>query len=158
MQAGSGSSDDGGISLPGWFALAVVGGMDPGTCTPGDVDAQGFIVQVFCPLAPVKRVRVDLGDREDAANVALPVPATVLGGTGSDRITTGAPADEVHHQRDGEQHQEDEEEDLGDPHGRAGHRSEAEHRRDESDDQKGQGPSKHGVSPTSARCDQRIAR
>jgi hypothetical protein len=75
--------------------LAVVGGMDPGTCTPGDVDAQGYIVQTFCPLAPVQRVRIDLGDREDAADVALPIPATVLGGTGSDRITTGAPSDEV---------------------------------------------------------------
>jgi hypothetical protein len=74
---------------------AVDGGIDPGPCSPGDVDAQGFIVQVFCPLAPVRRVRVDLGDREDSATVTLPVPVTVLGGNGSDRITTGAPGDEV---------------------------------------------------------------
>ena len=29
----------------------VDGGMDPGNCTPGDVDASGYIVQTFCPLA-----------------------------------------------------------------------------------------------------------
>ena len=52
----------------------VDGGMDPGTCTPGELDANGFIVQTFCPLAGVRRVRIDLGDREDTATVALRVP------------------------------------------------------------------------------------
>ena len=59
---------------------AVDGGIDPGTCTPGNANAQGYIVQVFCPVP--QRVRVDLGDREDTATVALDVPATILAGTG----------------------------------------------------------------------------
>ena len=74
---------------------AVDGGMDPGSCTPGDLDAQGFIVQVFCPAAPVRRVRVDLGDREDTVRSEVDVPTTVLGGTGADRITTGPAGDEI---------------------------------------------------------------
>ena len=59
----------------------VDGGMDPGNCTPGDVGASGYIIQTFCPLAGVQRVRIDLGEREDTATVALPVAATVLAGT-----------------------------------------------------------------------------
>ncbi len=75
--------------------LAVDGGIDPGGCAPGDVDGQGYIVQVFCPATDVRRVRVDLGDREDAATVTLGIPVTVLGGTGADRITTGSAGDEI---------------------------------------------------------------
>jgi Thrombospondin type 3 repeat/RTX calcium-binding nonapeptide repeat (4 copies) len=75
--------------------LAVDGGMDPGTCTPGDLNAQSYIVQVFCPAAPVQRIRVDLGDREDTATINVAVPATVLAGTGSDRVTGGEAGDEI---------------------------------------------------------------
>ena len=75
----------------------VDGGMDPGSCDPGDItpDANAWIIQTFCPRAGVSRVRVDLGEREDVANVAPGVPATVLGGPGADRVTTGAAADEL---------------------------------------------------------------
>jgi hypothetical protein len=73
----------------------VDGGMDPGRCTPGDVDRSGYIVQTFCALGGVQRVRVDLGEREDTATVALPVAATVLGGPGADRLTSGSPGDEL---------------------------------------------------------------
>ena len=51
----------------------VDGGMDPGNCTPGDLDRNGYIIQTFCPLDPVQRVRIDLGEREDVARIALPV-------------------------------------------------------------------------------------
>ena len=40
-------------------------------------------------------MRIDLGDREDTATVALPVAATVLGGPGADRVTAGDAADEM---------------------------------------------------------------
>jgi Ca2+-binding RTX toxin-like protein len=74
----------------------VDGGMDPGSCTPGDVtpDANSWIIQTFCPLTGVRRVRIDLGEREDTAVVALPVPATVIAGPGADRVTvSGAPGE-----------------------------------------------------------------
>jgi RTX calcium-binding nonapeptide repeat (4 copies)/Thrombospondin type 3 repeat len=74
---------------------SVDGGMDPGPCTPGDVDGTGYIIQTFCPLGGVQRVRIDLGEREDSATVALPVAATVLGGPGADRVTSGGAADEL---------------------------------------------------------------
>ena len=72
----------------------VDGGSDPGPCRPGDVtdDANAYIVQVFCRRAGIERVRVDLGEREDSATVALPVPITLLGGPGADRLTAGPAA------------------------------------------------------------------
>ena len=73
----------------------VDGGMDPGSCTPGELDRSGYIIQTFCPLAGIQRVRIDLGEREDTANVALPVPVTVLAGPGADRVTAGATGDEL---------------------------------------------------------------
>ncbi len=75
--------------------LAVDGGIDPGACTPGDINAQSYIVQVFCPAGSVRRVRVDLGDREDTATVTLAIPVTVLAGTGSDRVRGGEAGDEI---------------------------------------------------------------
>ncbi len=74
---------------------SVDGGMDPGSCTPGAVDGNGYIVQTFCPLDGVRRVRIDLADREDKATVALDVPVTLLGGTGADDLSGGAGADEI---------------------------------------------------------------
>jgi RTX calcium-binding nonapeptide repeat (4 copies)/Thrombospondin type 3 repeat len=74
---------------------SVDGGMDPGNCTPGELDSSGYIIQTFCSLAGVQRVRIDLGEREDSATVTLPVPATVLGGPGADRVSAGSSADEL---------------------------------------------------------------
>jgi hypothetical protein len=73
----------------------VDGGMDPGSCTPGDLDGSGYIIQTFCSLGGVQRVRIDLGEREDSATVALPVATTVLGGPGADRAVSGGSADEL---------------------------------------------------------------
>lgn len=73
--------------------LTVDGGMDPGTCRPGDVDRTGFIVQTFCPRAGVSLVRLDTGDREDTVTAVLPVPVAALGGDGADRLRTGPAAD-----------------------------------------------------------------
>jgi Ca2+-binding RTX toxin-like protein len=73
------------------------GGIDPGPCRPGDIsdDANAWILQAFCPRADVARIRLDLGEREDAATLSVAVPATVAGGDGADRLTTGAPGDEL---------------------------------------------------------------
>jgi hypothetical protein len=71
------------------------GGLNSETCTPGDVDSNGFIVQMFCPLDGVQRIRIDLSDREDRATVALSVPVTMVGGTGADSFTAGGGADEL---------------------------------------------------------------
>jgi Ca2+-binding RTX toxin-like protein len=73
----------------------VDGGMDPGSCLPGDVSGEGYITSTDCPAAGVRRVRLDLGEREDAADVRAAVPATLLGGPGADRLRGGPAADEL---------------------------------------------------------------
>ena len=75
----------------------VDGGTDPGPCRPGDVtdDANAWVIEVFCQRSTVDRVRIDLGDREDTATVSLPLPVTLLGGPGADRLTSGEGADAV---------------------------------------------------------------
>ena len=75
----------------------VDGGMDPGPCRPGEVtnDANAWIIEVFCPRSIVNRVRVDVGEREDAAAVLLPLPVTLLGGPGADALTGGDAGDNV---------------------------------------------------------------
>ncbi len=73
----------------------VDGGLDPGSCDPGDItdDANAWIISVRCPAAGVNRLRIDLGDREDGAEVSVDLAVRLLGGTGADKVTTGAGAD-----------------------------------------------------------------
>ena len=73
----------------------VDGGMDPGSCTPGDIsaDANAWIIQTFCPASGVRTVRLDLGEREDTAIVTVNIATTMLGGPGADKLT-GGPADD----------------------------------------------------------------
>jgi hypothetical protein len=75
----------------------VDGGMDPGPCRPGEVtnDANAWIIEVFCPRSIVDRVRIDVGEREDAGTVSLSLPVTLLGGPGADTLSTGDGADNV---------------------------------------------------------------
>jgi hypothetical protein len=75
----------------------VDGGSDPGPCRPGDTSDDGnfWIIQVFCRRAGIDRVRVDLGEREDSATVALPVRITLLGGPGADKLTAGPAGDTI---------------------------------------------------------------
>jgi hypothetical protein len=73
----------------------VDGGIDPGTCDPGAINQSTWIVQVFCSRERLAAVRIDLGEREDRARIDLPMPATLLGGPGSDVLRAGAPADRV---------------------------------------------------------------
>ena len=75
----------------------VDGGMDPGPCRPGEVtnDANAWIIEVFCPRSIVDRARIDVGEREDTASVALPIPTTLLGGPGADNVSGGDAADNV---------------------------------------------------------------
>jgi hypothetical protein len=76
---------------------SVDGGMDPGPCRPGELtdDLNAWIVQVFCGRPGVRRVHADLGEREDTATVSSPIPATLLGGSGADRLTGGPAGDTV---------------------------------------------------------------
>lgn len=75
----------------------VDGGMDPGPCRPGEVtpDANAWIVQTFCRRSGITGVRVDLGEREDTATISVPLPVTLLGGPGADRLQTGQAADRL---------------------------------------------------------------
>ncbi|HYF25505.1 MAG TPA: hypothetical protein VD931_07175 [Baekduia sp.] len=72
----------------------VDGGIDPGSCRPGETDANGFVVQVFCPRGALRLARIDLGEREDALDATgSPVALQALGGPGADRLTAGPQAD-----------------------------------------------------------------
>ena len=73
----------------------VDGGIDPGSCEPGEVDKDGFVIQVFCPAGNVSLVRLDVGDREDQVTAELPMPVALLGGEGADVLRTGPAADTV---------------------------------------------------------------
>lgn len=72
----------------------VDGGMDIGSCDPGDIDNNGFTIEAFCPRAGLRLVRLDVGDREDRVTAKLPVRVLLLGGEGADRLLTG-PADDT---------------------------------------------------------------
>jgi RTX calcium-binding nonapeptide repeat (4 copies) len=69
----------------------VDGGIDPGTCDPGEItpDANAWIIQVFCSRQRIARLNIDLGEREDSASISVPMPVTLLGGPGSDRLQLG---------------------------------------------------------------------
>ena len=75
----------------------VDGGMDPGSCTPGELtdDANSWIIQTFCPTGGVQSVRLDLGEREDSATVSIDIPTTLLGGPGADRLQGGPATDQL---------------------------------------------------------------
>lgn len=75
----------------------VDGGMDPGSCAPGDItpDANAWIIQTFCPAAGVQTIRLDLGEREDTATVSINISTTLLGGPGADRLTGGPANDQL---------------------------------------------------------------
>ncbi|HEX8083066.1 MAG TPA: hypothetical protein VF529_02185 [Solirubrobacteraceae bacterium] len=78
----------------------VDGGIDPGRCQPGDVDGNGYIIEVTCPRSSDTRIRLDVGLRDDSIEVrestgALPVPAILLGGSGNDKLTGGGGPDQV---------------------------------------------------------------
>jgi Ca2+-binding RTX toxin-like protein len=66
----------------------VDGGMDQGTCRPGDVDANGYVIEAFCTAANIQSVRVDVAEREDKVTVTVALPTTALGGPGADSMTT----------------------------------------------------------------------
>jgi len=73
----------------------VDGGIDPGSCDPGEVDRNGFVVQVFCPAGGASLLRLDVGDREDKVTAELPIPVALLGGEGADVLRAGSAADTV---------------------------------------------------------------
>jgi hypothetical protein len=75
----------------------VDGGIDPGTCDPGEIsnDANAWIVQALCPRAGMASLHIDLGEREDTVTIDAALPAVLLGGPGADTLRSGAGADQV---------------------------------------------------------------
>lgn len=71
----------------------VDGGIDYGSCRPGDVDANGYVIEAFCPRGSIGLLRVDLGEREDTATLQVPFRTQVVGGAGADKLTGGDQAD-----------------------------------------------------------------
>ncbi|HEX8207556.1 MAG TPA: hypothetical protein VF587_15950, partial [Solirubrobacteraceae bacterium] len=67
----------------------------PSECTPGQLDSGGNPVEVFCPSSGMTRVRIDVGEGQDNASIAIPITALVVGGNGADRITTSTGDDTV---------------------------------------------------------------
>ena len=72
------------------------GGMSPTRgCDPGQADAQGNIREVTCSTSGVTELFVDLGGGDDQARIDVPMPVTVNGRAGNDRITAGGADDTV---------------------------------------------------------------
>lgn len=72
----------------------VDGGMDIGSCEPGETSDRGFVIEAFCRLAGITLLRVDVGDREDTFRTDLPIRVLLFGGDGADVLVTG-PADDT---------------------------------------------------------------
>jgi RTX calcium-binding nonapeptide repeat (4 copies) len=78
----------------------VDGGMDPGPCDPGEVDANGYIRETLCRRSGVARLRIDVADREDSVTVreaagVAPLPTTISGGVGADSLIGGVGSDDI---------------------------------------------------------------
>jgi hypothetical protein len=71
----------------------VDGGIDPGSCRPGSLNAKNEVVQVFCQRSGIQTVRIDVGEREDKVTASLPIVTQILGGPGADNLASGAAAD-----------------------------------------------------------------
>jgi hypothetical protein len=69
------------------------GGIDPGSCRPGDVNSRGEVIQVFCRRANLRSMRIEVLHREDRVVAAVDLPSLLQGGGGSDNLNTGDPAD-----------------------------------------------------------------
>jgi hypothetical protein len=66
------------------------GGITPAAeCTPGETNAQGWVVEVTCPRAGISTVRVDVGEAQDRVTAQIPLVVLVVGGPGADAVTTG---------------------------------------------------------------------
>jgi Ca2+-binding RTX toxin-like protein len=79
----------------------VDGGIDPTTvCDPGEVDRNGYVIEVVCRREGLARLRIDVADREDSVSVgeaagAAPLAAVVLGGAGADTLAGGGAGDQL---------------------------------------------------------------
>ena len=60
-------------------------------CTPGAINSRGNPVELFCSRSAIRSVAVDLGPNEDVLQATLDQhPMSVVGGLGTDALTTGA--------------------------------------------------------------------
>ena len=77
----------------------VDGGMDPGTCTPGELSPEAFIIQTFCPADGVQprprstsasaRTRPSSRWRSPPLCSAAPAPTALTGGDAGDELSGG---------------------------------------------------------------------
>ena len=66
--------------------------MDAGPCTgAGGEDPHA----VYCPWKPHARIRMDLGELDDRAEVDVPIPSDLRGGPGNDTLIGGPLSDEL---------------------------------------------------------------
>ena len=66
------------------------GGIQPASeCSGGEVNGQGWIVEVTCPRSGISTVRIDVGEAQDKVTAQIPLTVLVLGGAGADTATTG---------------------------------------------------------------------
>nr|MDQ5808419.1 hypothetical protein [Actinomycetota bacterium] len=67
----------------------------PSECSPGETNAQGWIVEVTCPRSGITTLRIDVGEAQDKVTAELPLNVIAVGGTGADTISTGDGADTI---------------------------------------------------------------
>jgi hypothetical protein len=66
------------------------GGITPASeCSPGETDTNGYVVEVTCPRNGISAIRIDVGEAQDKVTAQVPLKVLVIGGRGSDTVTTG---------------------------------------------------------------------
>jgi hypothetical protein len=72
------------------------GGIQPPPhCVPGETDpATGYLVEVYCPRAGVRRLDIDVGEAQDGVSApSVAIPMRIRGGPGADSFVGGTGAD-----------------------------------------------------------------
>ena len=60
-------------------------------CTPGQLNARGNPIELFCTRSAIRALSVDIGPNEDNVDYRLDqTPAELIGGLGTDALRTGA--------------------------------------------------------------------
>ena len=61
----------------------------PAQCTPGQLNDQGNVIEVFCPRSGIDTIDVDVGPNEDRAVMKVPAKINAIGGSGADTFSAG---------------------------------------------------------------------
>src|SRR5258706_14674 len=63
-------------------------------CTPGQLNARGNPIELFCTRSAIRSISIDIGPNEDNVTYRLDqTPAEIIGGVGTDTLSTGAAND-----------------------------------------------------------------